>query len=458
MLRRLRMRTALLREISGAVTQKQPNSAGKRVVLATYGSLGDFHPYLALALELHARGHRPVIAANSSHRDIVKREGIEFRSVRPYIGQLRREFGGEAALTQRGWDPQTGPKFLISRVLMPSLAASYADLSAVCEDADLLVSHPLTLTAPLVAEKFGVGVLSWASVALTPSVLMSAYDPPVLAPAPFLINLRVFGPRVYAVLLRAIKSTTESWIKPWRRFRRELGLSAKAGNPLFDGQFSPQMTLALFSRVLASPQPDWPAHTMITGFPFYDRRGDGKQLEPALAAFLEAGEAPIIFTLGPSVVMNAGDFYQESIAAATALGKRAVLLIGRDPRNRPSSPFPNNIAVFEYAPYSLLLPRAAAVVHQGGVGTTAQALRAGVPMLVVPFGYDQPDNAARVVRLGVARTVARARYNGVVAASELTALLTNPNYARRAGEVAIKVRAEDGASTACNAIETLLAS
>jgi len=343
-------------------------------------------------------------------------------------------------------------------MLMPNLAASYADLSAVCEGADLLVSHPLTFTAPLVAGKFGVDVLSWASVALAPAVLMSAYDPPILAQAPFLINLRVFGPRVYAVLLRAIKSTTESWVEPWHRFRRELGLSAMAGNPLFDGQVSPQMTLALFSRLLASPQPDWPAHTTITGFPFYDRAGGGEQLEPALATFLEAGEAPIVFTLGSSAVMDAGQFYQESISAATALGKRAVLLIGRDPRNQPKLPLLNNIAVFEYAPYSLLLPRAAAVVHQGGIGTTAQALRAGAPMLVVPFGYDQPDNAARVVRLGVARTVARARYNGVVAARELRVLLTNPDYARRASEVGIKVRAEDGASTACNAIETLLAS
>jgi UDP:flavonoid glycosyltransferase YjiC (YdhE family) len=205
---------------------------------------------------------------------------------------------------------------------------------------------------------------------------------------------------------------------------------------MFEGQFSPQLVLALFSQLLASPQKDWPANTVLTGFPFYDRRGEPEGLSADLEAFLSAGPAPIVFTLGSSAVMDAGAFYSESAEAAKRLGMRAVLLVGRDPRNRPAV-VPEGVSVFEYAPFSLLLPRAVVTVHQGGVGTTGQAMRSGRPMLVVPFAFDQPDNATRVTRLGVARTLARHRYTAANVAREIKALLSDPHYNTRAEEVGL---------------------
>ena len=181
---------------------------------------------------------------------------------------------------------------------------------------------------------------------------------------------------------------------------------------------------------------------MTTGFPFYDQDGEAG-LSPELAHFLDAGPPPIVFTLGSSAVMDAGRFYEHSAVAAKLLGRRAILLVGKDPRNRPTS-LPDGVVAFDYAPFSELFPRAAAVVHQGGVGTTAQAMRSGRPMLVMPYAHDQPDNAERLVRLGIARTVSRDRYTPARAAAELRHLIENPTYSERSAKVGKQVEQEDG--------------
>ena len=135
---------------------------------------------------------------------------------------------------------------------------------------------------------------------------------------------------------------------------------------------------------------------------------------------------------------------------------RAVMLIGHDARNRPPGPPSDDILVCAYAAYSTLFPRAAAIVHQGGVGTTAQALRAGKPTLVVPFAHDQPDNAYRVERLGVSRTLYPRQYKAPRVVQVLRALLDDPNVLIRAAGVAAQVRAEDGVGVACAEIERVL--
>ncbi len=114
-----------------------------------------------------------------------------------------------------------------------------------------------------------------------------------------------------------------------------------------------------------------------------------------LVRFLEAGPPPIVFTLGSSAVWIAEDFYELSIRAVRELNQRAVLLVGNREQLRLAS-VPDSVGIFEYAPHNLVMSYASIIVHQGGIGTTAQALRAGRPMLVVPFGQDQPDNARAV--------------------------------------------------------------
>jgi UDP:flavonoid glycosyltransferase YjiC (YdhE family) len=299
----------------------------------------------------------------------------------------------------------------------------------------------------LVAEKLGV---RWVSTELQPGAFMSAYDPPVLAPMPALAKLRGLGPAFHRTLFRFAKLVGRGWSEPVYQLRKELGLQ-RGLDPLFEGRSSPHLILALFSRVLAEPQLDWPANTCVTGFPFYDE--NDLSLSSELVDFLDHGEAPIVFTLGSSVVWAAGNFYDESIAAARSLGKRALLMVGHDPLNQPREPLPPGVIAVDYAPYRQVFPRASIIVHQGGIGTTAQALRAGKPMIVVPCGGDQYDNAARIERLGLGLAVARKGYNRDRTAELLKRLVDNPEYSEKAALAGRRVQAEDGVRLACDAIE-----
>jgi UDP:flavonoid glycosyltransferase YjiC (YdhE family) len=358
-----------------------------------------------------------------------------------------------AHLVKEFMDPRKGAERLIRKFIMPHLAATYADLLRAVTGPpaiDLLVSGELVYPAPLIAEKFGV---RWASYITAPMSFFSVHDPPVLPPFPkFAQVFRWLGPGVTRVGIQAVKLVTRKWSEPVRELRAKLGLPP-GRDPIYEGKFSPQLVLATFSRVLADPQPDWPANTVITGFPFYDGDAERDPLPAELAQFLESGQSPIVFTLGSAAVLDPGKFYTESAEAARLLKKRAVLLVGRNP---PPAPLPEGVVAFGYVRFSELFPRAAAVVHQGGVGTTGQALRAACPMLIIPYNFDQPDNAARMVRLGTGRLISRDSYSAARAAQELKLLLDGSNYRRKATELGSVVRREDGSTVACDALERLL--
>lgn len=425
-----------------------------RIVLNTFGSFGDLHPYLALALRLRERGHEPAIAAAEVYRAKVTAEGVAFHAVRPDVGELM----SNGAFLAKLWHPRRGTEYLLRDYVLPAVEQSYADLLGACQKADLLLTHTAGYAGPVVAEKLG---LHWLSVVLQPAVFMSAYDPPVLAPVAWLRHICRLGPWPFAMTRGIARRIASRWAEPVCRLRRKIGLGEPRANPILEGQFSPFGTLALFSHCFARAQPDWPAGVRVTGFPFYDRLGamtgmrlTGVEESEALKRFLDSGPAPVLFTLGSSAVMQPGSFFEESIAAARKLGVRAVLLVGAS-GSRPD--LPDSMFAAGYARYSEIMPRAAAIVHQGGIGTTAQALRAGRPMLVVPWAHDQPDNAERTRKLGVARVVARARYAADRAAREIGRLLEDNACAQRAGELATKIAAEDGAAEACRAIEETVA-
>ena len=236
-------------------------------------------------------------------------------------------------------------------------------------------------------------------------------------------------------------------------FRAELGLPDR-GSPVFEGQHSPTLILALFSALFAQPQPDWPPQARVTGFAFYDGRNE-QAMPPELIKFLDEGPPPIVFTLGSSAVWVARDFYRESIAAAKLLRRRAVLLIG-DERNQLNQALPPEIIAVNYAPFESLLPRACAMVHHGGVGTTSNGLRAGIPTLIVPFAFDQPDNAAHAERLGCSRTLPREKYYAARLVTELDILLSKPEHTSKARETGRLLRMENGAVVAADLIEQIL--
>ncbi len=401
-----------------------------RVVLATVGSLGDLHPYLAIARSLKARGADPVLASVPDYRGDVERAGIEFAPVGPGFAA----FGDYGKLLERLFDGSRGVEFIWRGMVMPYLAAAHADLSKAAAGADLLVSHPLTVNVPLIAEQRR---LPWAATILSPMSLMSADDPPLIPGAEWLRGLRRLGRTPYQMVFGLLRLAGWHWEAPLRAFRRSLGLPRKSGLAMLEGQFSPYLNLALFDPVLATPQRDWPRNLRVTGAPLHDGAPGQVVLE---------GEPPLVFALGSSAVWVAGEFWQHAIEAARTLNRRAILVTGP----AELGPLPEGIRAFAYLPYSVIFPRAQVVIHQGGIGTLSQAMRSGRPQLIVPFAFDQPDNARRAAALGVARVLPAKRVNAQSLAREIAAL--DSQNEERAQTLARQLSETDGAARAAEAL------
>lgn len=413
----------------------------KRIVIATVGSLGDLHPCLALAWELDRRGHRVTIASTPFYRSRVEALGVGFHPIRPDWDPTNTE---PIRLCE---DLKKGPEVLYRKIVLPELEDTYRDLLDAARGADLMLTGEIVYAAPLVAEKLKV---RWVSAILSPFSFFSSVDPSVMVNAPALIHLRKAGPAVYRLGLNIGRLATRHWSNPVRGLRRREGLRPEC-DPVFRDKFSPYLVLALFSHWFAAAQKDWPPQTVQPGFVFFeDRDADAASLSRA-AEFLSSGDASIVFTQGSTAVHNPGRFYEVSVAAARRVGRKAVLLGGRT--NLEKAP---DWLALPYAPYSRIFPHAAVVVHQGGSGTVGEALRSRRPMLIVPYGWDQPDNAARIERLGVGLHIARTNYSVDTAAAALQSLLDDPQFSRRAAEVGGQVAAEDGLTGACDAIESVL--
>lgn len=415
------------------------------IVLTCWGSHGDVDPFIGLALALQRRGHTSTLATLEYYRRLVTEAGLGFRPIRPRIDPTQTD------LVARIMDRRRGSEFLLRDILFPAIREMFEDVSAAATDADLLISHPITFATPIVAQQRG---LPWASVALAPMTFFSAYDYPVLPPAPWTKSLQRFGLWPGRLIVGFARLATRTWPESLYALRAQLGLP-RGGHPVFEGQHSPSLVLAMYSRLLGDPQPDWPAHVAVTGHVFHDAT-HGTRLAPDLESFLSSGPPPVVFTLGSSAVLVAGRFWRDSIEAARRLQARAVLLAGpeqapilqRELQQRGLT----GIMAVERAPHSLLFPRASAIVQQCGIGTLAQGLRSGRPLLAVPYAHDQPDNAWRAARLGVARIVHPPSYKAPRVARELGRLLEEPAYAAAAARVAAMITREGGSDVACDAI------
>ena len=218
-------------------------------------------PYLAIATELKALGHTPVVCSCPYYQGLVEQEGVEFRPLRPDVQP------DNTTLLERIMDPQRGSEVIIRELIVANLRPSYDDITAAVDGADLLLSHPITFAAPLVAAKRG---LPWLASVLAPLSFFSLHDFPALPNAPQIVRLTRLTPWAGRALLALARRITGRWVAPVVAMRAELGLPP-AGDPLYEGQFSPHGNLALFSRALGDAQPDWPARTTVTGFPFFNR-------------------------------------------------------------------------------------------------------------------------------------------------------------------------------------------
>ncbi|MBS0317318.1 MAG: glycosyltransferase [Proteobacteria bacterium] len=207
--------------------------------------------------------------------------------------------------------------------------------------------------------------------------------------------------------------------------------------------------IGLFPDWYAEPQPDWPAEIVLAGFPLYDH-GNQAPLTGELEAFLTAGPAPVAFSAGTANA-HAAAFFRTSLEVSRIAGVRAILLssfAGQVPAD-----LPDGVMHVRYAPFGALLPRLAAFVHHGGIGSTSQAMKAGVPQLIRPVAFDQFDNSARAVQLGVARELLPRQYSARTAADTLSRLMADEPLHQRCREIAERFAQNRAVSTACDAIE-----
>jgi rhamnosyltransferase subunit B len=408
-----------------------------RVLILTVGSAGDVLPFLAVGRALRARGHEVMVVVNEAFVEATERAGLTAVMV-----------GSRAALeaTERDpdlWHPRRGLRVVIERGVLAGLEESVVALeSRVVEGGTALLSGTLGFAARLVAERRGVPMVT---MQLAPSVFrtlhrMPDYGTPFSHPWVPRFAKRFF----WWVADRLVRSVAGAELDT---HRTRLGLPPLRGSIFHEWMQSPDGVLAAFPDWFGPPQPDWPPQVRCTGFPQYDRDED---LDADLVAWLDQGPPPVVCSAGSAHLFGRA-YYETILGATAALGLRALLVTrGTDAVPRPLPPHARHVAV---APFERLYPRALAVVHHGGIGTTARALASGVPQVVAPMGFDQFDNGTRVLDLGAGVILPMARFRGRAAEAALARVTGDDALRARCQAIAARMAEEDGAATAAARFE-----
>lgn len=423
------------------------NRAVGRVVLATMGSWGDVFPAIGLAKGLIEAGHEARIAASPAYDELVRGEGLEFSGIGPVLGFS--DYARDPKILSGRLGGFAGFAHLFRRFIFPALDRYVDDLVVSIRDADLLLAHPALVAAPVAAEYVGV---RWATLSVFPGLIPTAYSPP--APTRVSLGSGRTGRMMYrAAWSLARFNMARLFDRHVNRARRRLGLPA-VSNAFFAPVESGRPYLVLASPAVIDRPPDWPATVTLTGFIAWDRVSSFA--DPAgLTQFLSAGEPPVLVTLGASSSLDPQHFYRHAAEAAIRLGRRALVLTGPTPTEVD---LPDDPRIFgtNFAPLSLVAPRCQAAVHHGGVGTTIGVLRSGLPQLVIPRGFDQPQTAFRMTRLGVARALPWRRESTEHLARELRALLSEDRYRRNAAVLRARLADENGLDAAVRHVELIM--
>jgi rhamnosyltransferase subunit B len=413
-----------------------------RILLAPLGSHGDVHPFLGIGLALKARGHEVHVITSSHFKSLIESLGFHFAPV-------GTDDDFEAMIRNPDlWHPKRSMRAIFgqSGIAQRQLRDGFARISERFVPGEtVLVAGMLALWARSAAEKLNI---PFASVHLQPSVMWSAADPPEFAQ----LRIRSWWPHWLRNLLFWFgdRHMVDPLIGPeLNRFRGKIGL-APVKRIVGKWSHSPQRIIGLFPEWYGNA-PDWPMQFRHAGFVRFDQ-AESFAVPAQVETFLNAGDPPIVFSFG-SAMRQGKPYFAAAADACTLLGRRGLLLAkGRD---QIPDPLPPGVLHAEYAPFSKVFPRAAAIVHHGGIGTCAQGLAAGVPQLVMPLAFDQPDNARRLEKLGVGARVWPKKFTGKRVAAALHELLDSPATIMRAKDVAEQMT-DDSAKKACELIESLL--
>ncbi|MFB3922962.1 MAG: glycosyltransferase [Terriglobia bacterium] len=396
------------------------------VLIVAPGSAGDVHPNVGLGIALRQRGHRVTLVAAAVFESLARRVGL------PFVGYGTEEEYYQTIRDPDLWHPYKAFPLVARRLVLPFIRPTFDLIEQHHKAGDLVVvGSGFVFAARLAQEKLGVPV---ATVHLQPAPLRSVCEPPVFG---FPDILGWLPKSLRPLYLRAVdKLVIDRLLAPeLNAFRAELGLPP-VRRVLDRWMHSPQLVVGFFPEWFAAPQLDWPPNVHLTGFPLYDESG-AREIPAGLEDFLRDGPAPIVFTAGSAMAVDT-EFFRVSVEVCRKSGQRGILLT-QFPEQLPAN-LPDGVRHFDYVPFSKVLPRAAAFVHHGGIGTVAQALAAGVPQLVVPLAHDQPDNAMRVRRLGVGDMLVPKSYRVEAVLEHLRRLMESPavaeNCRRRAADLA----------------------
>jgi rhamnosyltransferase subunit B len=406
----------------------------KTILLCTIGSAGDVNPLIAIGQRLVASGFRVVLVTSQYFESQAHDAGLEFIGLGS-VADYRTIIDNPDL-----WDANKGFRVFAETVVLPILEPAYEIISGFDPTKTIIVAQGQFFAAHIAHEKLGFGFIT---VHLQPAALRSVYEFPMLPGW-----IPAFAKHALFNLIDALV-LDKLFAPKINDLRQKLGLPAV--KKIFDRwMHSPQRNLCLFPDWFAQPQPDWPARTKLTGFVYHDKRGDHENSPQDLEDFLKAGSAPIVFTPG-TAMKHADQFFLECIEACRLLGRRGILLT-QHPEQLPSE-LPPDIRHFEYLAFSEVLPRCAALVHHGGIGTTAQAMAAGIPQVIRPMAHDQPDNAARVETLGIGATLSPPKFNAVSLAEKLDALMTSQAVLDRCRTCAERIDPEQSLNDTCTVIE-----
>jgi rhamnosyltransferase subunit B len=370
-----------------------------RILFVPFGSEGDVNPLLWLAEGMAARGHEPTFVLTPHYAPLIEERGY------PWIPVGTKEDFLRFARDPRIWSRMHGPRVVMEGMIQ-TLAAYRQAIEGVKQEFDLFVLSSLALAAASIAERTKTPRLT---LHMQPALFRSVYDCPV-----FMEEL--------AWLTRAPR-----WIKGlffasvdllvWGRVRRQLNVfRGRIGLPSLqsfyrDALHGAEGVAALFPRWFASPQPDWPARVRQFGFPVSRHP---RPLSDSLENFLRSGEPPLAWTHG-SANFDIGHFRSRALAVSRELNLRCLLISLDAPAAVSDDAF--HVA---HARFEDVFPRCKAVVHHGGIGTTAKCIAAGIPQLIIPRSHDQPDNAQRIVQLGLGKALSY-RHTDTTTRSQLAA-------------------------------------
>lgn len=410
-----------------------------KVLLAALGTHGDVLPFLAVGQALARRGHVVELCAPESFAPHARAAGLGFQAMCTQAAFERTV--AEPDL----WHPRRGAATLFEAAVSFSRATLAWIEARAREDACAVVASPLALGGRLAQDLHGLPLVTlhvtpFLIESRTASPWMPGIPLPGFAPSRLRHWLARGGDRfvIDPAALPALNALrAERSLRPVRRLRFWWN--------------SPTRMLLMFPAWYAPPQADWPSQAVQVGFPLADRFGDTETIEPDLADFLDRGAPPLVFTYG-SDMRQAEPFFARALRVCTTLGRRG-LFIARGADQVPAS-LPADIRHVRYAPLSLLLPRSAALIHHGGIGTVAQALASGTPQIVVPVAFNHFDDARRRRRLDLGAALSFRAFTPARVAAELDRLAGARSTASRSIARGHMDR-DDGVEAACAVIEAI---